>query len=122
VPDVRPYLWGAAVAGAPLRVARGMQNKVLEALAAGLPVVTTPVVAEGLPGEVLPGCRVASDAAGFAAAIVELLDMTPEGRRAAAAAAALDGLSWDARLAPVYDALREAAAAGRPDPAAGAIS
>ena len=41
VADVRPYLWGAALAVAPLRVARGIQNKVLEALACGVPVVAT---------------------------------------------------------------------------------
>ena len=41
VPDVRPYLWSAAVGIAPLLEARGVQNKVLEAVAAGLPVVVT---------------------------------------------------------------------------------
>lgn len=42
VPDVRPYIYGAAVVLAPLRVARGLQNKVLEALAMGKPVVASP--------------------------------------------------------------------------------
>ena len=41
VPDVRPYLQHAAVVVAPLRVARGIQNKVLEAMAMGRPVVTS---------------------------------------------------------------------------------
>ncbi len=49
VSDVRPFLWQAAVSAAPLLVARGVQNKVLEALAAGLPCVVTPPVFEGLP-------------------------------------------------------------------------
>jgi sugar transferase (PEP-CTERM/EpsH1 system associated) len=39
VPDIRPYLAQAAVAVAPLRIARGVQNKILEAMAMGLPVV-----------------------------------------------------------------------------------
>ena len=39
VPDVRPYLRHACVVVAPLRIARGIQNKVLEAMAMGLPVV-----------------------------------------------------------------------------------
>ena len=49
VPDVREWLWGAAVGIAPLHVARGVQNKALEAIAAGLPIVITDAVAGGLP-------------------------------------------------------------------------
>lgn len=48
VPDVRPYLRYAKVAVAPLRIARGLQNKVLEALAMELPVVATPQAWEGI--------------------------------------------------------------------------
>ena len=48
VPDVRPYLAGAAVVVAPLQVARGIQNKVLEALAAGKAVVASPQALEGI--------------------------------------------------------------------------
>ncbi|HVQ13323.1 MAG TPA: glycosyltransferase, partial [Vicinamibacterales bacterium] len=47
VPDLRPYLESAAAFVAPLRFASGMQNKILEAMAMELPVVTTPVAAEG---------------------------------------------------------------------------
>lgn len=48
VPDVRPYLADAALAVVPLRVARGLQNKVLEALAMGRAVIATPQALEGL--------------------------------------------------------------------------
>lgn len=48
VPDVRPYLAHAAVSVAPLRVARGVQNKVLEAMSMALPVVATPAAVEGI--------------------------------------------------------------------------
>lgn len=48
VPDVRPYLSQAALAVAPLRVARGIQNKVLEAMAMGKPVVATHQALEGI--------------------------------------------------------------------------
>jgi polysaccharide biosynthesis protein PslH len=48
VPDVRPFLASAHVAVAPFRVAQGIQNKILEALAAGLPVVATRVAAGGV--------------------------------------------------------------------------
>lgn len=48
VPDVRPYLQHAAMVVAPLRVARGLQNKVLEAMAMGKTVVASPQALEGI--------------------------------------------------------------------------
>jgi polysaccharide biosynthesis protein PslH len=108
VPDVRPYLWGAAVSAAPLHTARGIQNKVLEAVAAGLPSVVTPVVAEGLPPEILPACDVAGDAASFSDALIRKLALSPTERRAAAARADLGALSWSSRLAPLVGLLRAA--------------
>ena len=54
VPDVRPYVTRAALTVAPLRIARGTQNKILEAMAMGVPVVTSSVAAGGvdaLPNE-----------------------------------------------------------------------
>lgn len=51
VPDVRPYMAQASVAIAPLRIARGIQNKVLEAMAMALPVVVSPAALEGLAVE-----------------------------------------------------------------------
>jgi len=48
VPDVRPYLAGAAVVLAPLRIARGIQNKVLQGLAMGKAVLASPQAIEGL--------------------------------------------------------------------------
>jgi sugar transferase (PEP-CTERM/EpsH1 system associated) len=73
VPDVAPELAGATVAVIPLRAGSGLQNKVLEALATGTPVVATPRATDGLdvrPGEHL---LVAEDAAGLAEATVALL-------------------------------------------------
>jgi polysaccharide biosynthesis protein PslH len=101
VPDVRPWLWRSAVAIAPLAEARGLQNKVLEALAAGLPTVTTRVVADGLPGSVLPGCRIADAPADFAGAVLECLAMEPDERRDAAMSADLSGLQWQDQLRPL---------------------
>jgi glycosyltransferase involved in cell wall biosynthesis len=49
VSDIRPYLLGAAVAVAPMRVARGVQNKILEAMAMGLPVAASTKAAMALP-------------------------------------------------------------------------
>src|SRR5215469_556871 len=49
VEDIVPYISAAAVSIAPMRIARGVQNKVLEALASGIPVVSTTAVASALP-------------------------------------------------------------------------
>ncbi len=51
VPDVRPYLAHAAAAVAPLRIARGVQNKVLEAMAMAKPVLATPAALDGIRPE-----------------------------------------------------------------------
>ncbi|MCW5662453.1 MAG: TIGR03087 family PEP-CTERM/XrtA system glycosyltransferase [Piscinibacter sp.] len=54
VPDVRPYVTRAALTVAPLRIARGTQNKILEAMAMGIPVVCSQIAAGGVdavPGE-----------------------------------------------------------------------
>jgi glycosyltransferase involved in cell wall biosynthesis len=48
VADVRPYVAGAALTVAPLRIARGTQNKILEAMAMGVPVVCSDVAAGGV--------------------------------------------------------------------------
>jgi len=73
VPDVRDYLARAAVCVVPLRIARGIQNKLLEAMAMGLPCVATRQTAEGLLPDVLRAVRVADDAEQFAAATTGLL-------------------------------------------------
>jgi glycosyltransferase involved in cell wall biosynthesis len=112
VPDVRPYLWNATVSVAPLRVARGLQNKVLEAAAAGLPSVVTPTVFEGLPMEAKPACLVASDADVFGESTVRLLDASAAERRGMLARADLQSLSWRTCLAPLRELL-EAARASR---------
>jgi glycosyltransferase involved in cell wall biosynthesis len=75
VPDLRPYLESAAVFVAPLRFASGMQNKILEAMAMELPVVTTPVAAEGfrVDGDEEPPLLVGSDAHEIAAHIIRVI-------------------------------------------------
>lgn len=109
VRDTRPYLWDSAIAAAPLFTARGIQNKVLEAVAGSLPVVVTSAVWEGLPGEVRPACRRADDAASFAVAIVELLSLSPAARSRMAARASLEPLAWRLRLGPLARVIARAA-------------
>jgi len=108
VADVRAHLWQAAVAAAPLRTARGVQNKVLEAVAAGLPVVTTPVVMRGLPAQVRAACTSAETAEQFAAGLVAQLAAPPASRRATAAGANLDSLTWSTCLRDLQSILTAA--------------
>ncbi|MEO8483638.1 MAG: TIGR03087 family PEP-CTERM/XrtA system glycosyltransferase [Acidobacteriota bacterium] len=110
VPDVRPYLWRAAVAAAPLRTARGIQNKVLEAVAAGLPVVVTPNIFTSLPPTIADACIAAESAEALAGAIVSLLERQPAERRGLATRARVADLTWDRQLAAVPGLLDEAAA------------
>jgi polysaccharide biosynthesis protein PslH len=80
VADMRPYLDEAAVFAAPLRFGVGMQNKIVEAMAMEVPVVTTPLVAEGIKssGESAP-IAVARTASEIAACIVDFLDRAVAG-------------------------------------------
>lgn len=101
VPDVRPWLWESAVGIAPLQVARGVQNKALEAIAAGLPIVITPAVANGLPQEASAAALVAESPEQFAQHVLTLLAMSPVDRRARASRATLSNLLWANTLAPL---------------------
>ena len=74
VADVRPYLAHARAAVAPLRVARGVQNKVLEALAMGLPVAGTPAAVEGIEDGHGLDPWLADDPQALAQRVVALLD------------------------------------------------
>ncbi|HWR75621.1 MAG TPA: TIGR03087 family PEP-CTERM/XrtA system glycosyltransferase [Thiobacillus sp.] len=73
VPDVRPWLAHAACAVAPLRIARGVQNKVLEAMAMARPVVASTQAAEGIRVEAGRDFILAQGEAEFAHAVVARL-------------------------------------------------
>lgn len=79
VDDIRPYIAHAGVAVAPMRVARGVQNKVLEAMAAGRPVVGTAAAFEGLDIADAYQVQVADDPQGFAARCLSTLRGTDAG-------------------------------------------
>jgi sugar transferase (PEP-CTERM/EpsH1 system associated) len=113
VSTVQPYLWRSAVSVVPLFLARGLQNKVLEAFAAGLPAVVTPEVAEGLPSHVRAACRVATRPDDFSRAIVDLLDVTAARRAELVAAVDLLDLDWPRRLSTLEYLLREVLTAAR---------
>jgi sugar transferase (PEP-CTERM/EpsH1 system associated) len=107
VADVRPYLQHARAVIAPLKIARGVQNKVLEAMAAGKPVVATRAANTGI--DAVPGGEIylADDAPSFTAQILEVVkDPKRAGAIGAAARArAAAEFSWSARLKEFDDAL-----------------
>lgn len=74
VPDLRPYLWKAAVGIDPVRMAAGMQNKLIEGLAAGLPMVAGPEANEGIHAPAGKALLVARSAQEFAKDVLLLLD------------------------------------------------
>jgi len=80
VPDVRPEICSAAVSVAPMRLGRGVPNKVLEALALTLPVVATPNAADGLDLGAFEGADIAEQPAAFAAAVVRRLRAAKSGQ------------------------------------------
>jgi sugar transferase (PEP-CTERM/EpsH1 system associated) len=81
VPDVRPYVRQSAVAVAPLRIARGIQNKILETMAMGVPTVTSDLAARGIDAEPGRDFLVASTPHEWADAIARLLDDADYRRR-----------------------------------------
>jgi sugar transferase (PEP-CTERM/EpsH1 system associated) len=98
VPEVVPYLRRSAIAVAPLRIARGVQNKVLEAVAAGLPTVVTNDVFQGLPNEVRIACALGDNAREFTRQTIRLLRMPGGERRALANRADCRALDWDHQM------------------------
>ncbi|MCB1775374.1 MAG: TIGR03087 family PEP-CTERM/XrtA system glycosyltransferase [Gammaproteobacteria bacterium] len=97
VPDVRPYLAHAHGAALALRIARGIQNKVLEAMAMQLPVLATSGAMTGI--QPYPGFEptVSDDAGALTDAAIELL-RNPRRQDTAARACVHERYDWDANL------------------------
>jgi sugar transferase (PEP-CTERM/EpsH1 system associated) len=85
VPDVRPFLQASALMVAPLNIARGTQNKILEAMAAGVPVVTSGVAAGGVDAVAQEHFLVANSAEEHSAAVLRILEDRSERDRLAGA-------------------------------------
>ena len=107
VPDMRGWLKGADIALVPLEIARGVQNKVLEAMAMGLPVVLTEAAATGIDAVAGHQFCVADSDDDIARAVVALAH---DKRRAGAMGMAarhfvVERASWQSALAPLSDIL-----------------
>ena len=98
VADTRPFMAHADACVVPLRIARGIQNKVLEAMAMGRPVIASRQAFEGV--RAVPGrdLLVADGAAETADRVAEVLDGAHPGLGSAARAAMVRGYAWPATL------------------------
>lgn len=106
VDDVRTWLAAADVVVAPLRIARGIQNKILEAMAMARPVVASPAAAEGINAEHGIHFYVEQNVAAEAGRVCALLDDPQMAYKTGAAARAhvRRYYGWESQLAPL-DAL-----------------
>jgi sugar transferase (PEP-CTERM/EpsH1 system associated) len=73
VKDVRPYVYRAAVNVAPLNIARGTQNKILESMAMGVPVVASELAARGIDAVAGEHLMTATTASDYATAVSRLM-------------------------------------------------
>jgi sugar transferase (PEP-CTERM/EpsH1 system associated) len=110
VPDVRPYLMSSAVTIVPLRIARGLQNKVLEAMAMQRPVIATPQALGGIAA--VPGKHVlaASTAAEWVRGLADLLTNDVKSKMLGTAARRFveESYVWSNAMARLNSVLAEA--------------
>jgi sugar transferase (PEP-CTERM/EpsH1 system associated) len=118
VPETRDWLERAALAVAPLRIARGIQNKVLEAMAMGLPIVGTTPATQGVEGAAERDFLVADGAEEFAACVLRLLAAPDAARELGRRARRFVEQSYDWEV--VFRPLDELVARLAPKSAAGA--
>jgi len=107
VNDVRPWLKAADLALVPLDIARGIQNKVLEAMSMALPVVLTGSAATGIDATDGEHFIVADSDAALAAAVLDLLNDHRAGDKLGVAARRFvtENASWQSALAPLPELL-----------------
>ena len=105
VPDIRDYLGGGTIMVAPLRIARGIQNKVLEAMAARIPIVAAPAAfagIEGVPGKHAIVCHTATE---YSEALIRLVEDTEKQEELAREARLLveEQYAWEPAMKKLED-------------------
>ena len=105
VPDIRPYLAHASLAVAPLRIARGIQNKVLEAMAMAKPVIASAQALEGITANTGEEVLMARDSGAFITAISALLQRPQGAIGKAARERVLADYTWERNLERVDELL-----------------
>ena len=103
VDDVRPYIAHARVVVAPLRIARGIQNKVLEGMAMARPVVASPLALEGIQAQAGRDLLVADEPAEFLDTVSYVLREGAEQIGACGRDLVLREYSWDANFGKLID-------------------
>lgn len=105
VDDILPYFHASNIFVAPFRIARGIQNKILQAFASGLPVISTSMGAEGILCESGDNIEIGDEASAMVEAFNTLInDREHYLKVRAKALATIDKhYSWDGKLAPLYD-------------------
>ena len=121
VDDVRPWLHSADLALVPLEIARGVQNKVFEAMAMALPVVLTSAAATGIGGADRVHFVVADSDQDLADAVIRLVRNRPAARTMGLEARrfVVERQSWRSALEPLGALLGAPAGQGRGPPGAG---
>lgn len=105
VPDIRPYVAHASVAVAPLRIARGIQNKVLEAMAMAKTTVVSPDALEGIAAEPGRDLLLAKSAEEFTSVVNNVLSGSQQELCTAARARVITGYGWESHLNNVQQLL-----------------
>lgn len=117
VPDVRPYYDSASVMLCPLRFGAGVKNKVLQAMAIGVPVIGSPIAFEGMAIEPGKTCIQAESSSAFEQALIQVLsDVETQQRFSSAGRAYVQSHhSWDRSSAALQALLEEQIGRGVPD-------